>query len=377
MQFGLSESQQILKNNARKFFAAECPMADVRRIMETEDAHDDKLWRQMAAQGFLGVAFPEEAGGMGLGFVELAALTEEMGRALIPGGYISTLLAGSAINAAGSTKHLAGIAAGDTRATLALLEAGANWEPEAVAMTASNDKLTGEKLFVPNAGIADVIVVVARDRGELALYLVDGKSVSKSAMPAMDLTRRLHKLDFNGVKGELLARGDRARKALEHALDIATLALCAEITGGMQRTMEIAVEYCKTRKQFGKPIGQYQAVQHQCADMLVWTESSRSATYYAAWAMTEGIADARAAVSVAKLYASDACRETGNRGVQVQGGMGFTWENDTHLFYRRAKASEIEFGDATFHRERIARLIIDTVSVPHGDREIAGAHVGV
>jgi alkylation response protein AidB-like acyl-CoA dehydrogenase len=377
MQFGLSESQQILKNNARKFFAAECPMADVRRIMETENAHDDKLWREMAAQGFLGVVFPEEAGGMGLGFVELAALTEEMGRALIPGGYISTLLAGSAINAAGSTKHLAGIAGGDTKATLALLEAGANWDPEAVAMTASNDKLTGEKLFVPNAGIADVIVVAARDRGELALYLVDGKSVSKSAMPAMDLTRRLHKLDFGGVKGELLARGDRARKALEHALDVATIALCAEITGGMQRTMEIAVEYCKTRKQFGKPIGQYQAVQHQCADMLVWTESSRSATYYAAWAMTEGIPDARAAVSVAKLYASDACRETGNRGVQVQGGMGFTWENDTHLYYRRAKASEIEFGDATFHRERIARLIIDTVSVPQPDREIAGAHVGV
>jgi alkylation response protein AidB-like acyl-CoA dehydrogenase len=244
-------------------------------------------------------------------------------------------------------------------------------------MTAVNDKLTGEKLFVPDAGIADVIVVAARDRGELALYLVDGKSVSKCAMPAMDLTRRLHKLDFDGVKGELLARGDRARKALEHALDIATLALCAEITGGMQRTMEIAVEYCKTRKQFGKPIGQYQAVQHQCADMLVWTESSRSATYYAAWAMTEGIPDARAAVSVAKSYASDACRETGNRGVQVQGGMGFTWENDTHLYYRRAKASEIEFGDATFHRERIARLIIDSVSVPHADREIAGAHVGV
>jgi alkylation response protein AidB-like acyl-CoA dehydrogenase len=314
---------------------------------------------------------------MGLGLVELAALTEEMGRALVPGAYISTLLAGSAIHAAGSTRHLASIATGDTKATLALLEAGANWDPEAVAMAASNDKLTGEKLFVPDAGIADVMVVAARDRGELALYLVEGTAVARTAMPAMDLTRRLHKLEFHGLKGELLARGDRARKALEHALDLATIALCAEMTGGMQRTLDIAVEYCKTRKQFGKPIGQYQAVQHQCADMLVWTESSRSATYYAAWAMTEGIADARAAVSVAKMYASDACRETGNRGVQVQGGMGFTWENDTHLYYRRAKASEIAFGDATFHRERIARLIIDTVSAPQADREITSAHVGV
>ena len=131
------------------------------------------------------------------------------------------------------------------------------------------------------------------------------------------------------------------------------------MTGGMQRTLDIAVEYAKTRKQFGKPIGQYQAVQHQCADMLLWTESSRSAAYYAAWALTEGNADARTAVSVAKAYASDAYREVGNRGVQVHGGMGFTWENDTHLYYRRAKASEIAFGDATYHRERIAHLVID------------------
>jgi alkylation response protein AidB-like acyl-CoA dehydrogenase len=201
--------------------------------------------------------------------------------------------------------------------------------------------------------------------------------VKKSAMPAMDLTRRLSKVEFHGEQGELLARGDAARKALDHALDVATIALCAEMTGGMQRTMEIAVEYAKTRKQFGKPIGQYQAVQHQCADMLVWTESSRSAAYYAAWAMTEGIPEARTAVSVAKVYASDACREVGNRGVQVQGGMGFTWENDTHLFYRRAKASEIAFGDATFHRERIAKLVIDKISAKEQDRAVDNVAVTV
>src|SRR5262249_25392593 len=149
---------------------------------------------------------------------------------------------------------------------------------------------------------------------------------------------------FNNSKGDLIARGDAAHKALESALDIATLALAAEMTGGMQRTMEMAVDYAKTRKQFGNPIGQYQAVQHQCADMLLWTESSRSAVYYAAWALDSAIPEARTAVSVAKTYASDACREVGNRGVQVQGGMGFTWENDIHLYYRRAKASEIAFG---------------------------------
>jgi alkylation response protein AidB-like acyl-CoA dehydrogenase len=355
MQFGLSESQQILKSNARKFFAAECPISEVRRIMETDTAHDLKLWRSMAEQGFLGVVFPEDAGGMGLGFVELAALAEEMGRALVPGPFLSNLFAGAVLHAAGATKHLAEISNGEKTATVALLESTASWDPEAVTMPT----LSGEKLFVPDAESADVMVVVARDAGALALYLVESHAVTKTLMPAMDLTRRLYKVAFDHPAAELLAKGDAAHKALDHALKVVTVALCAEMTGGMQRMLDIAVEYAKTRKQFGKPIGQYQAVQHQCADMLLYTESSRSAAYYAAWTMTEGNAEAPAAVSIAKAYASDACRETGNRAVQVQGGMGFTWENDTHLFYRRAKASEIAFGDATYHRERIARLVID------------------
>jgi len=359
MQFGLSESQQILKNNARKFFAAECPIAEVRRILETPDAHDEKLWRAMAEQGFLGATYSEDAGGLGLGFVELAALAEEMGRALVPGAFIANLLAGSAIQASGSKLHLSELASGSKKATLALLESTANWDPGAVAMPA----LTGEKMFVPDAGIAQVIVVAARDRGELALYAVDASQVTRTPMPAVDLTRRLYKIGFDKARGDLLARGDAAHQALERALDVATVALCAEMTGGMQRTMEMAVEYAKTRKQFGKPIGQYQAVQHQCADMYLWTESSRSAAYYAAWALTEGTDDARTAVSVAKVYASDACREVGNRGIQVQGGMGFTWENDVHLYYRRAKASEIAFGDASYHRERIARIVVDRAGV--------------
>jgi alkylation response protein AidB-like acyl-CoA dehydrogenase len=354
MQFGLSESQKILQSNARKFFAAECPIAEVRRIMETDTAQDQKLWKSMADQGFLGVVFPEEAGGMGLGFVELAALSEEMGRALVPGAFLSNLFAGAALQAAGATKHLAEIANGAKTGTVAMLEANASWDPEAAQMPT----LAGEKLFVPDAASSDLIVVVARDAHELALYLVESDAVEKVPMPAMDLTRRLYKVTFDHPAAELLAKGEDARKAIDHALNVVTVALCAEMTGGMQRMLEIAVEYAKTRKQFGKPIGQYQAVQHQCADMLLFTESSRSAAYYAAYTMTEGNADASTAVSVAKAYASDACRETGNRAVQVQGGMGFTWENDTHLFYRRAKASEMAYGDATYHRERIARAII-------------------
>lgn len=354
MQFGLSESQRILQSNARKFFAAECPIAEVRRIMETDTAQDKKLWSKMAEQGFLGVVFPEEAGGMGLGFVELAALAEEMGRALVPGAFLSNLFAGAALQAAGATKHLAAISSGEKTATVAMLEASASWDPRAVKMPT----LAGEKLFVSDAAAADFVVVAACDGNDLALYLVASSAVKMAPMPAMDLTRRLYKVTFDHPAAELLAKGDAAHKALEHALNVATVALCSEMTGGMQRMLDIAVEYAKTRKQFGKPIGQYQAVQHQCADMLLYTESSRSASYYAAYTMTEGNADASTAVSVAKAYSSDACRETGNRAVQVQGGMGFTWENDTHLFYRRAKASEMTFGDATYHRERVARAVI-------------------
>ena len=253
-----------------------------------------------------------------------------MGRALVPGGFISTLLASSLIHAAGSAKHLAGIASGDVKATVALLEAGGSWNPDAVAMPA----LKGEKMFVPEAGSADVIVVAARDGGELALYLVDAKSVEKTAMPSLDLTRRLYSVKFTDAKGELLARGDAARNALERALDIATVALSAEITGGMQRTMEMAVEYAKTRKQFGKPIpASIRAVQHQ------WRRHAGGVDRkLALGGLLRGLCfrkrDARCARGGEvwlKVYASDACREVGNRGVQVQGGMGFTWENDVPL----------------------------------------------
>jgi alkylation response protein AidB-like acyl-CoA dehydrogenase len=281
MQFGLSESQRILQSNARKFFAAECPISEVRRILETDTAQDQKLWRSMAEQGFLGVVFPEDAGGMGLGFVELAALAEEMGRALVPGAFLSNLFAGAILEASGATKHLAAIAGGEKTATVALLETSASWNPDAVKMPT----LAGEKLFVPDAASADYIVVAARDANALALYLVESSHVAKTLMPAMDLTRRLYKVTFDHPAAELLAKGADARKALDLALNVVTVALCAEMTGGMQRMLDIAVDYAKTRKQFGKPIGQYQAVQHQCADMLLFTESARSAAYYAAYTM--------------------------------------------------------------------------------------------
>ncbi len=372
MNFGLSEEQQTIKNTARKFLAAECPLAEVRRLMETDAAYDAALWSKFAEQGWTGIIFPEAYDGFGLGLVEMAALFEEMGAALVPGPFLSTLLAGAVIDRGGTDQqkqqYLAPICRGESRATLALLEQSASWDLDAVALEgrARHDGgcvLTGDKLFVGDAAVADLLLVAARVGGELAVCLVPEGTpgIERTAMPAVDRTRRLYRVTFSGVEvapSDLITRN--ARPALEAALDVATVALTSEMVGGMQRLVDLTVAYAKTRKQFGKPIGMFQAVQHMCVDMLALLESSRSAAYYAAWAASHNDPQARAAVSVAKSYASEAYRDAGNRSIQIQGGMGFTWENDAHLYYRRAKASELLFGDAAFHRERLARTLLDS-----------------
>ena len=362
MQFGLNESQEFLRDSARKFFAGECPTSEVRRLMETETAFDSNLWGKLAAQGYTGIIFPEEFGGVGLGIVELVLLMEEAGRALLPGPFFSTVvMAGSLLEALATReqkmKYLAPICRGERRATVAFFEADGSWDLADVRLTAANDRLQGEKLFVPDAAVADWLVVVAQN----GVFVVDSKvpGVSIKPMLGMDLTRKVYSVRFENVLGERL--GETA--AWLRPREIATVALAAEMVGGMQRTLDSTVEYAKTRKQFGKPIGMFQAVQHQCADMYLETESARSAVYYAAWALQHHAPDAAAAVAIAKLYASDASRTVGNRGIQVHGGMGFTWENDLHLYYRRAKASETAFGDASFHRERLARLTIDAQAI--------------
>jgi len=358
MEFGLNESQRILKESAREFFAGECPITEVRRLLATDTAFDPKLWAKLAKQGYTGITFAEEFGGVGLGIVELILLMEEAGRSLLPGPLFSTVaLAGSILSSIASTeqkrKYLAPICQGEACATTAMVEAAGSWDPAETQMTAVGGKLTGEKLFVSDAAVADWIIVLARN----GIYLVNAKSggLRIKPMKGMDVTRKLYSVEFDGAVAEKL--GDAL--GVPNALDVATVALSAEMVGGMQRTLDITVEYAKTRKQFGKPIGMFQAVQHHCADMYLETESARSAVYYAAWALAQNVPDAASAASIAKLYTSEASRTVGNRGIQIHGGMGFTWENDLHLYYRRAKASETAFGDATFHRERLARLVID------------------
>ena len=350
MDFDLSTPQTLLKDTARQVLARECKPARVRQLMETDTAYDDALWRAIADQGWTGLIVPEEFGGLGTGVVEVAAVCEEMGRACLPGPFLSTLFAAALIRAAGTREqqknYLEPIAAGEMKATVAILDESANWNLNALGTST-------KKMFVTDAAVADVILCVTKD----GIFAVDRSAATVKAMRGIDDTRKICEVSFGSLDaGRKLQGGIEAVRA---AIDLATIALCAEMVGGMQWILETTVEYAKTRQQFGKPIGAFQAVQHQCADMLLMTESSRSATYYAAWALTENDPGAAVAVSVAKAYCSDACREVGNRGVQVHGGIGFTWEHDLQLYYKRAKSSETLFGDAAFHRERIASYVVD------------------
>jgi alkylation response protein AidB-like acyl-CoA dehydrogenase len=372
MDFDLTKAQKLLQQSARDFFSRECKPERVRELMASETAFDAELWQAMADQGFTGLTIPEEYGGLGLNLVDLIAVAEEMGRACLPGPFISTLWAASLIERAGNEgqrkQYLEPIAAGELKATVALLEESGEWNPDAVMLAATKDgkeyRLRGAKHFVSDAAVADVIIVVARENTELILLPVEraAAGVKITETPAIDATRKLYTVEFDNVavpESSALAFTTKTQEALESAMDFATVALCAEMLGGMVWTLDTTVEYAKTRLQFGKPIGIYQAVQHQCADMFNFTESARSATYFAAWAVAENDPAAKLAVSVAKGFCSDAAREVGNRGIQVHGGIGFTWEHNIQLYYKRAKSSEIMFGDANYHREKIAEKVVD------------------
>jgi alkylation response protein AidB-like acyl-CoA dehydrogenase len=367
MEFDLSKPQKLLQKSARDLFARACPAKKVRELMAGDTAFEAELWSAVADQGWLGIHLSETDGGLGLGIVDLAVVAEEMGRACFPGPFLGTVWAATLIAEANSaSKFLKPLAAGESKGAVAVLEGDASWDLSQLRLQAKPDgkgyQLTGRKSFVSDAGVADVIVCVARTGDDVALLAVRAKTagVSIKQTPSLDQTRKLYDIVFEGVTVDaesVLAVGDAARRALDRSIKVATLLVCADMLGGMQWILEDAVEYAKTRQQFGKPIGSFQAVQHMCADMLLWTESSRSALYYAAWAFDAEPESADRVVSTAKAYISDASREVANRGVQVHGGIGFTWEHDLHLYYKRSKASEILFGDATHHRAQLADLV--------------------
>jgi len=374
MDFAFSEEQEMLRKSARDFLAKECPPKVVRRLIEGEDAYDPTLWKKIAELGWTALGIPEQHGGVGT-FLDLVVVLEEAGRALLPGPFFATMgLAVPAVIESGTEAQkrevLGAIAAGDARATLALTEPPGRWDATGIGLKAAQSgggwRLDGIKLFVPDAQHADYLVVAARTRGEgedgVSLFLVKGrpKGMTVSPLKTLDMTRRWSEIRFDGVElgpDTLMGAADNAWPRLKRALEWATAAMCAEMVGGEQKVLETSTEYAKTRQQFGKPIGIYQAVSHKLADMLVLAESSKSATYYAAWAVEADAPDRSLAASMAKAYVSDAYRKIAGDGIQVHGGIGFTWEHDMHLYFKRAKSSEVTLGDATYHRELVAQAL--------------------
>jgi len=376
MNFGFSEEQELLRSTARKFFENEFPSTVVRTLMETPEGMTPVLWSKLVEQGWLGLIHPEAYDGMGLGLVDLVVLMEEMGRAVVPGPYFSTVMLGSlAILEAGSEAQkkewLPKIATGEKRVSLAWMEPSATLGPDGVTLPAAQKNgsytLSGTKLFVPDAHTADAIVVAARtgagkSEEGVALFLVprDAAGIEVKLLPTMDQTRKLCEVTLKDVRlgaESLLGGAGAGWKPLARVLDRATVALCAEMCGGAQKVLDMTVEYAKIRQAFGRPIGSYQGVKHKAADMLVEVENSKSITYYAAWALDEGVTEGPLAASMAKAYVSDAYRRVSAAGIQLHGGIGFTWEHDLHLYFKRAKGSEFTFGDATYHRERVAQLV--------------------
>ena len=374
MDFGFSEEQEMLRKSARDFLAKESPMTYVRQMMEDERGFRDEQWQQMAGLGWTGLILPEEHGGAGLDFVDLIVVLEEMGRVVLPGPFFSTVvLGGVALLDGGSVAQkkelLPKLAAGKLRVTLAHLEPSARWDAEGIALEArpagGGYKLSGTKLFVPDAHTADLLIVAGRAPGStgaegVSLFLVDAKApgVSTTLLKTMDQTRKLCEVALRDTPVEgVLGQAGQGWKLLERVSDRGKVGLCAEMCGGAQKVLEMSVDYAKVREQFGRPIGSFQAIQHKCANMLVEVESSKSATYYAAWAVANDVPEAPLAAAMAKAYCSDAYRHTSGEGIQIHGGIGFTWEHDMHIYFKRAKSSEVTFGDATWNREIVAQLI--------------------
>jgi alkylation response protein AidB-like acyl-CoA dehydrogenase len=374
VDFGFSEEQEMLRQSARNLLEKECPSTLVRRLMEEERGYEPELWKKIAELGWLGLVIPEAYGGAALSYVDLVLVLEEMGRVVLPSPFIWTVMVAEAINRAGSEARkkalLPKIASGELIATIAWMEPSGLWGPDGITTAArqngSDFVLDGTKLFVNDGHIADCMLVAARTGGHSAdgvtLFAIESKRAGVSVTPltTMDQTRKLSEVKFADVKAtsaDVIGEVDNGWKTLAAIIDRGKVMLAAEMMGGAQKVLDMTVEYAKVRTQFGRPIGSFQAVQHKCANMMIDVESAKSAVYYAAWAVSNEVAEAPLAAALAKAAASDAFRRVSADGIQVHGGIGFTWEHDMHLYFKRAKSSEFTFGDATYNRELVAQGI--------------------
>jgi alkylation response protein AidB-like acyl-CoA dehydrogenase len=370
MDFAFSPDQQLLKNAARAFLDEHCTPAHVRALWDDARGESEAMWKDMVQLGWLGLSLPEAHGGSGLGMVETAILLEELGRAAYPGPYVPTILAATAIELGGSEaqrrRWLPAIAAGSARGTVALLDAEIDWSPEAITTraerTARGWTLSGTKRFVPWAHVADLLLVPARAPEGLTLFLLEPASPGLRLAPVsgMDLGTRWTSLTLDrAAAGEEAVVGapGRAQPLLETLLRRGAVGAAAEMLGAARRSLDMSVDYAKVREQFGQPIGSFQAIRHKCAEMLLQVENAHGAVYYAAWALDAGADDQALAASVAKAYVSEAARRVCGEAIQVHGGIGFTWEYDLHLYFKRAKALEPMYGDPDHHRELIVRHV--------------------
>jgi alkylation response protein AidB-like acyl-CoA dehydrogenase len=369
VNFAFNEEQEELRKTVRQFLEAKSPESAVREQMDTETGFDPAVWSQMGEQmGLQGLIVPEEFGGSGYGYIELIVVLEEMGRALLCALFFSTevLAANTLIHSgddAAKAAHLPGIAAGETIATLAFTEANGRWDEAGIEATATADgdawKISGTKMYVLDGHTADLLIVAARTSAGVSLFAVDGGAagVTRTPLATMDQTRKQAKVELADAPGTLIGTDGEGWATLERVLDLAAVGLAAEQVGGAQFVLEMAVQYAKDRVQFGRPIGSFQAIKHKCADMLLEVESAKSAAYYAGWAASELNDELPAVASLAKAYCSEAYFHAAAENIQIHGGIGFTWEHPAHLYFKRAKSSELLFGDPTYHRELLAQRI--------------------
>jgi alkylation response protein AidB-like acyl-CoA dehydrogenase len=371
MIFTFTDEQRELSATLRRFLQDKSPSAEVRRLMQTEQGYDPQAWAQLAGQlGLQGLAIPEKYGGSGAGPVELAVACEEMGRALLCAPYFATaVLAAQALLASGdqaaAEEFLPSLADGSTIATVAVCEDDGAWTTDRLQTRArrSGDGyvLDGRKSFVLDGHVAGLLLVAAQADAGPSLFAVpeNAAGLSRRLLETLDMTRKQAVLELDGVPARLIGAEGGAADVIAQTVRHAAVALAAEQVGGAQRCLDMSVEYAKIRMQFGRPIGSFQAIKHMCADMLLEVESARSAAYYAAWAAEEQSAELPLVASVAKAFCSETFSRAAADNIQIHGGIGFTWEHDAHLYYRRAKSTELMLGTPQEHREIAAGYLID------------------
>ena len=369
MNFSFTEEQEELRRYTRQWLDENCPLETVRHLMDTDRGYDSRQWAMIAEMGWQGMAIPSQWGGAGFSFLELFVLLEEQGRSLFCAPFFSTVvMAATVVEEAGDERQkqeiLSAIAAGKLVATVAFTEPNGRWDADGITAQAQAREgggwtLNGTKRFVLDGHIADLLVVAARTDQGVSLFLVPAgvEGLHRSRLQTMDQTRKQAEVELTNVElgaDALLGPDGGGWPVLERMMEMAVVALSAEQVGGAQACLEMAVSYAKVRKQFGRPIGSFQAIKHKCADMLAQVEAARSAAYYAGWAVSEDNEERSLMAGLAKSYCSEAYFSCTAENIQIHGGIGFTWEHNAHLYFKRAKSSELLFGDPSLHREKIA-----------------------